>query len=58
MLELVILVHSVSRLHNVTEDPVKSIETIAHSVRLQGSALASYRLRAEHGWQGNQSFGV
>jgi hypothetical protein len=37
-----------------TEDPVKSIETIAHWVRLQGSALVSYRLRAAHGWQGTQ----
>jgi hypothetical protein len=27
-----------------TEDPVKSMETIVHSVRLQGSALVSYRL--------------
>jgi len=33
-----------------TEDPVKSIETIAHWVRLQGSALVRYRLRAAHGW--------
>jgi hypothetical protein len=29
-----------------TEDPVKSMETIAHSVRLQGSALVSYRLQS------------
>jgi hypothetical protein len=38
-----------------TEDPVKSIETIAHWVRLQGSPLARYRLRAAHGWQGNHA---
>jgi hypothetical protein len=42
----------------ITEDPVKSMETIAHSVRLQGSALVSYRLRAAHGWPGNQPFRV
>jgi hypothetical protein len=34
------------------------METIAHSVRLQGSALVSYRLRAAHGWPGNQPFRV
>ena len=34
-----------STLH--TEDPVKSMETIAHSVRLQGSALVSYRLERQ-----------
>jgi len=29
-----------------TEDPVKSLGTIAHSVRLQGFGLVSYKLRA------------
>jgi hypothetical protein len=41
-----------------TKDPVKSMGTIAHSVRLQGSALVSYRIRAAHGWPGNQPFRV
>jgi hypothetical protein len=41
-----------------TKNPVKSPKTIAHSVRLQGSSLVSYRLRAAHRWQGNQSFRV
>jgi hypothetical protein len=33
-----------------TEDPAKSLRTIAHSVRLQGFALVSYRLLTPHGW--------
>jgi tetratricopeptide (TPR) repeat protein len=38
-----------------TEDPVvKSPRTIAHSVRLQGCVLVSYRLQAPTDWQGNQ----
>jgi hypothetical protein len=38
-----------------TEDPVvKSPRTIAHSVRLQGCVLVSYRLQAQNDWQGNQ----
>jgi hypothetical protein len=41
-----------------TEDPVKSLRTIAHLVRLQGFAHVGYRLRAPHGWQGNRQFRV
>jgi hypothetical protein len=33
-----------------TEDPAKSLRTIAHSVRLQGFALVSYRFLTQHGW--------
>ena len=39
--------------YGATGDPVKSIETIAHSARRQGSALVRYRLGAAQGWQGN-----
>jgi hypothetical protein len=41
-----------------TEDPVKSLWTIAHLVRLQGFALEGYRLQAPHSWQGNKQFRV
>ena len=41
-----------------TEDPAKSLRTIAHSVRLQGIALVSYRLLTRGGWQGNVPFRV
>jgi hypothetical protein len=41
-----------------TEDPVKSLGTIAHSVGLQGFGLVSYRLRAPHSWHSNQPFRV
>jgi hypothetical protein len=41
-----------------TKDPVKSLHNLGHLVRLQGFAPVSSRLRASHGWQGNQPFRV
>jgi hypothetical protein len=43
----------------LTEDPVaKSPRTIAHSVRLQGCVLVSYRLQAPNDWLGTQPVSV
>jgi predicted transcriptional regulator len=33
-----------------TEDLIKSLRTIAHSVKLQGFALVSYRFLTPYGW--------